>query len=75
MIKGSNSGNTPRKIAMYLCQALSGSRLFTIAGYFNLSHTDSVSYIIHKIRQQMLVDNGFRREIENLINGIAIKVI
>jgi len=73
MTKGPNSGNAPRKIAMYLCQRLSGTTLSRIADHFNLSHAGSVSYITHEIRQKMLVDSSFRREIENLITGIAIK--
>jgi chromosomal replication initiation ATPase DnaA len=73
MSKGPNSGNALRKIAMYLCQMLSGTALSTIADHFNLSHAGSVSYITHEIRQKMLVDSGFKRKVESLISGLAIK--
>jgi len=74
MVKGRNSGNAPRKVAMYLCQELSDATLLKIADHFNLSHAGSVSYITHSIRQQMLIDRKFRREIEELIGFIAVKV-
>jgi chromosomal replication initiation ATPase DnaA len=72
MSKGPNSANTPRKIAMYLCQELSGTTLKRIADHSNLNHAGSVSYITHKIRQKMLVDSIFKREIEKMIGYIAI---
>ena len=45
--KGPTKGNEARKLAMYLCQELSGVTLREIAEYFGLKHIGSVSFITH----------------------------
>ena len=50
--KGPTKGDEARKLAMYLCQELSGVTLREIAEYFGLKHIGSVSFITHQIRKE-----------------------
>lgn len=70
VVKGPQSENEARKVAMYLCQELSAAKLREIAGYFNLGHAGSVSYITHKIRILRNEDKRFNGRVEGLINSI-----
>ena len=68
--RGPQQGNEARKLAMYLCQELSGAKLTEIADYFNLHHGGSVSFINHQIRKLNRKDKSFKRNVESLINSL-----
>ena len=70
IIRGPQQGNEARKLAMYLCQELSGAKLTEIADYFNLHHGGSVSFINHQIRQLKREDKAFKRNVEGLIKSL-----
>jgi putative transposase len=63
-----------RKVAMYLCQQLSGDYLIDIAVYFNLSNTGSVSFATCNIKKKRSQDKKFNKTIEKIIDLIARKV-
>jgi len=65
--KGPNKGNEARKMAMYLCQELTGEKHKVIASYFNLQHIGSVSYITCQIRALKAENNEIKRKIEKFI--------
>ena len=52
VIKEPTIGNEGRKLAMHLCQELSGVTLREIAEYFGLKYIGSVSFISHQIRKE-----------------------
>ena len=62
--------NEPRKVAMYLSQELSATRLVEIADYFNLNHYGSVSFTTHQTRQRKSADRQFDRKLNELIKGL-----
>jgi putative transposase len=69
--KGPQKENKPRKLAMHLCQQLTGAKLTEIASQFNLSNIGSVSFITHQIRKRAAENDLFNRE----INGLVISII
>jgi putative transposase len=70
VIKGPQKGNEARKIAMYLCQEMANVTLKDIAGYFNLSHSGSVSFITHQVRKSKKEDMRLARKIDFVLEGI-----
>jgi REP element-mobilizing transposase RayT len=72
--KGPQTENKARKIAMYLCQQMTGELQKDIASYFNLKHTGSVSYTTHKIRILKRENKLFSKEINSIIKSIIRKV-
>ena len=70
IIRGPQQGNEARKVAMYLCQELSGAKLREIADHFNLHHGGSVSYINHQVRKMKKDDKRFKRNIDSLIKSL-----
>ena len=68
--RGPQNDNEPRKVAMYLSQELSATRLVEIADYFNLNHYGSVGFTTHQIRQRKSVDHQFDRKLSELIKGL-----
>ena len=70
VVKGPQKENEARKVAMYLCQELSAAKLREIAGYFNLAHAGSVSYVTHQVRKIRNEDRAFERKVEGLVNSI-----
>ncbi len=67
---GRKSELVPRKIAMYLCQELSGKYLREIAQYFNLKQIGSVSYHTSMIRKKRRNFKSFGRNIDKLLDLI-----
>jgi len=65
--KGLKKGNEARKMAMYLCQELTGEKHKIIADYFNLQHVGSVSFITCQVRGLKTENNEFKRKIDKLI--------
>jgi putative transposase len=74
IIKGPDKGNEGRKVAMYLCQEILDERLSSIASYFNLGHSGSVSFITHQIRTLRLNDETFSKKVEGIIKSIMKQV-
>lgn len=70
IVKGPQNENEARKLAMYLCQELSGATLGEIAKYFNLSHPGSVSYTTHQIREKRRAILAFSRDLDRFIKSI-----
>jgi putative transposase len=68
--RGPQQENEPRKVAMYLCQALSAAKLWEIADYFNLHHIGSVSFSTHQVRKKKRENNAFAANIEYLIKNV-----
>jgi len=64
---GRQSNFEARKIAIYLCQELTGEYLRVIAIYFNLSHIGSVSYNSSKIRRKRKDDKKFAKRLDEII--------
>jgi putative transposase len=71
---GRKSGLESRKVAMYLCQELSGKYLKEIAEYFNLNHIGSVSYNTSTIRQKRKTDKSFGKKVDRIIKLIHEQV-
>jgi len=67
LIKGPQPTNDGRKIAMYLSQEVAGETLQSIADFFGLSHSGSVSFITHAIRKRLLVDKHLRAKVDGII--------
>ncbi len=72
---GPQKENEARKLAMYLCQELSATKLRDIADYFNLGHAGSVSFITHQMRKMKNENKGFSRKVDRLIKNIMKKSI
>lgn len=70
VIKGPSKGNEGRKVAMYLCQEILAERLVSIAGYFNLRHGGSISFITHQIRTLRTNDKKFSKKVDEVIESI-----
>jgi chromosomal replication initiation ATPase DnaA len=68
--RGPQHDNEPRKVAMYLSQELSETRLVEIAGYFNLNHYGSVGFTTHQIRQRKSAERQFDSKLSELIKGL-----
>jgi REP element-mobilizing transposase RayT len=73
--KGLKKENKPRKIAMYLCQQLTGSSQKEIAKFFNLQSSGSVSYTTHMVRVKIRGNKKFAKEIKSLIGDVIRQVI
>jgi putative transposase len=65
--------NEPRKIAMHLCQELTGAKLSILAKYFNLTAIGSVSSATHQIRKKRQNDEAFDVEVSGIITDIIQK--
>lgn len=65
-VYGRVSENLPRKVAMYLCQELTGSNQREIAGIFNLGYYHSVSVITHEIRMRKQQTDDLSCQLEEL---------
>ena len=63
-----------RKVAMYLCQELSGVYLKDIQEYFNLCHIGSVSFNTCTIRKKRKIDKRFGKKIDKVI-GLIVKQV
>lgn len=63
--------NLPRKIAMYLCQELTGSIQVEIARVFNLGHYCSVGQITQEIRKRKQNDSLIRTQLEEIIKRLV----
>jgi REP element-mobilizing transposase RayT len=72
---GRQSNFEARKVAMFLCQELTGEYLKVICQYFNLNHIGSVSYNSSKIRQKNREDKKFSKKLDRIINKVAKQVI
>ena len=59
VVKGPKKGLLARKVAMYMCQQLGGSRLAEIMRPFGLSNIGSVSFITTQIRKHIKEDEAF----------------
>jgi len=73
--KGLKVENKPRKIAMYICQQLTGKSQKEIAKYFNLQSNGSVSYTTHTIRSNIRENKSFAKEIDNVVKVIIRKAV
>jgi len=74
VVKGPQAENEPRKIAMHLCQELSGAKLKEIAEYFNLGHPGSVSFTTCQVRKMKVDYKKMERKIESIIKSILDQV-
>ena len=74
VVKGPQSENLPRKVAMHLCQELTGATLGEIAILFGLVNIGSVSFITHQIRQKYIVNAKLGDEIEAITKSIIKQV-
>jgi REP element-mobilizing transposase RayT len=72
-VKGRIEEFEARKVAMYLCQQLSGDYLVDIANYFNLSNNGSVSFATSNIKKKRSQNKRFNKTIEKLIGLIVSK--
>lgn len=70
VVRGAQKVNHKRKLAMYLCQELTGAKLIEIALQFNLSGMGSASHATHQVRQLIKEDSEFKQQVEQLINHI-----
>ena len=65
--------NEKRKVAMHLCQELTGAKLSTIAKHFHLTAIGSVSSATHQIRQERQNNEAFDRKIVSIIKNLNKK--
>ena len=66
MVKGPKKGLLARKVAMYMCQQLGGSRLAEIMRQFGLSNIGSVSFITTQIRKKIKESKEFATVIQRV---------
>jgi putative transposase len=59
--------NLPRKVAIHLCQELTGSTMGKIAEVFNLGHYRSVSFITHEVRMRKQKETKFKGQLQAII--------
>ena len=71
---GRKSELEARKVAMYLCQELSGKFLKDIAIFFNLNHIGSVSYNTSTIRRKRNENKKFGKKLDKIIKLIHEQV-
>ena len=71
---GRKSELEARKVAMYLCQELSGKFLKDIAIFFNLNHIGSVSYNTSTIRRKRNENKKFGKKLDKIIRLIHEQV-
>ena len=60
----------PRHIAMYLARDILDDSLVTISNAFSRDHT-TVMHGIDKVKDEMLIDEAFSEEINNLKKSIT----
>ncbi len=65
--RGAGKKNIPRQVALYLCQALTGTTLVEMAAHFNVAHYSTVSKTIQRLKKEWQTD----RAIANAINGLS----
>ena len=70
VIRGPQQTNHKRKIAMYLCQELTGSKLHQIANTFNLNNLGSASHATHQVRQWVKTNSKLKEQVEEIIKHI-----
>jgi hypothetical protein len=75
IIKEPDKRNEGRKVAMYLYQEILDERLSSIASYFNLGHSSSVSFITDEIRTLRLNYETFSKKVEVIIKRSMKQVI
>jgi len=61
--KGRQKRNLPRKVAMYLCQQVSGMSLDAIASAFGIHHRGGVSNALTEVRQLLLESESLKKKI------------
>ena len=71
--RGLQHENEPRKVAMYLCQELTGATLQQLVIFFNLSNISSVSSITTKIRKQKRLDRELAVRIDGITKVLAVQ--
>ena len=71
--RGLQHENEPRKVAMYLCQELTGATLQQLMTFFNLSNISSVSSITTKIRKQKRLDRELAVRIDGITKVLAVQ--
>jgi putative transposase len=59
--------NRPRKVAIHLCQELTGSTMGKIAKVFNLGHYRSVSFITHEVRMRKQKETKLKGQLQAII--------
>jgi putative transposase len=59
--------NLPRKVAIHLCQELTGSTMGKIAKVFNLGHYRSVSFITHEVRMRKQKETKLKGQLQAII--------
>lgn len=62
--------NLPRKIAVHLCQELTGATESAIARVFNLGHYHSVSSITHEVRMRKQQAPNLDRQLQGIIKRL-----
>lgn len=70
VIRGAQKVNHKRKLAMYLCQQLAGSKLTEIAHEFNLSSEGAVGHTTCQVRQLIKENSTFKQQVERLIKHV-----
>ena len=70
VVRGAQKANHKRKLAMYMCQELTGAKLTKIADAFNLSSMGAASHATHSVRQLIKDDSEFKQQVEELIKYI-----
>ena len=69
---GQQTENEPRKVAMVLCQELTGATLLQIAALFNLKHYRSASFVTHQVRVRKREDEAFGLRLQGLIKTLLV---
>ena len=69
--RGKGQGNTPRWIAMKLCQELADERLDSIARKFNAGHYSTVSQTIARLNRLMSKDDELYRQYKLLSQDLT----
>ncbi len=70
--KGRQQRTPPRKIAMYLSQALSGASLQEVADNFGVSHRGGVSNALTEVRKLEVCEKKIAKEIKLIIEVIQL---
>ena len=71
--RGLQCENEPRKVAMYLCQELTGATLRELVAHFNLLNVSSVSSITTKIRKHRRLNREFASRLDEMIKVLAVQ--
>lgn len=67
---GRVSENLPRKVAMHLCQELTGATMREIAEAFNLGQYRSVSFITHEVRKRKQHESALSRQVQDIMKRL-----